>query len=218
METYYLIDFENVNESGLLCPSLLSKHDHIHLFSTENVPKISIEVLSSFNAADFCSHIVPAGKQSLDMHLVAYLGYLLGINSRAECKYVIISKDSGYDKVIPFLKAQTAAGITRQNGFVSPDRVVQNAAPKSLVAKNINKNTNKIKTGAAAAAEKTPNNEIARLLSKAGYGSDVTSYVTALVARQHNKQSAKQNIYRAIVAKYGQKRGLDIYSRVKKNI
>lgn len=80
METYYLIDFENVNNAGLVCKNQLGDHDHIHIFSTKNAPKISIESLENFNNIDFNSHVIPAGKQSLDMHLIAYLGYLIGKN------------------------------------------------------------------------------------------------------------------------------------------
>ncbi len=36
METYYLIDFENVNESGLSGAEKLVGCDHVHLFFTEN--------------------------------------------------------------------------------------------------------------------------------------------------------------------------------------
>ena len=36
VETYYLIDFENVNNAGLICSRHLDYHDHIHIFSTKN--------------------------------------------------------------------------------------------------------------------------------------------------------------------------------------
>ena len=80
VETYYLIDFENVNNADLICSRHLDYHDHIHIFSTKNAPKISIEILSNFHSVDYSFHCLPAGKQSLDMHLTAYLGYLLGTN------------------------------------------------------------------------------------------------------------------------------------------
>lgn len=31
VETYYLIDFENVNNAGLICSRHLDYHDHIHI-------------------------------------------------------------------------------------------------------------------------------------------------------------------------------------------
>ena len=56
IETYYLIDFENVNDAGLACQNPLGNQDHIHIFSTKNAPKISIESLENFNNIDFNSH------------------------------------------------------------------------------------------------------------------------------------------------------------------
>ena len=114
IETYYLVDFENVNDAGLACSNQLGNHDHIHIFSTKNAPKISIESLSTFNSVDFSSYNIPVGKQSLDMHLIAYLGYLVGKNSSKKCRYIIVSKDSDYDNIISFFKEFSSAEIIRQ--------------------------------------------------------------------------------------------------------
>ena len=42
-QTYYLIDFENVNEAGLLNSKNLTDNDHIYIFTTKNAPKKSIK-------------------------------------------------------------------------------------------------------------------------------------------------------------------------------
>lgn len=39
IETYYLVDFENVNEKGLESSDELGEHDHICIFYTKNTPK-----------------------------------------------------------------------------------------------------------------------------------------------------------------------------------
>ena len=114
METYYLIDYENVHEDGLSGSDKLNGHDHVHLFYTKNAAKISIEKLTSLNSADLSSHEAPTGSQSLDMHLVSYLGYLIGTNINKECKYFIISKDTDYDNIIAFWKTQTNSSILKQ--------------------------------------------------------------------------------------------------------
>lgn len=113
-ENFYLIDFENVHETGLSCSRELNTHDHIHIFSTENAPKISLEPLIVFNSSDLESHIIPAGKQSLDMHLTAYLGYLIGMHQAENCKYIVVSNDTDYDNIISFLKKTTDSEIIRQ--------------------------------------------------------------------------------------------------------
>lgn len=64
VETYYLIDFENVNNAGLICSRHLDYHDHIHIFSTKNAPKISIEILSNFHSVDYSFHCLSACRQA----------------------------------------------------------------------------------------------------------------------------------------------------------
>lgn len=113
-ETYYLIDFENVNDAGLSHSNSLGSHDHLCIFSTEKAPKISIGILGSLNGIDCETYTVPAGNQSADMHIIAYLGYLIGKKGSKNHKYIIVSKDKDYDNIIAFLKKHSSAKITRQ--------------------------------------------------------------------------------------------------------
>ncbi|MBQ9720135.1 MAG: hypothetical protein IJV64_05500, partial [Oscillospiraceae bacterium] len=92
-ETYYLIDFENVGLKGLEGAQNLTKNDWVHLFSTRNAPKINTATLANFNATNLLVHEVPAKSQSVDMHLVSYLGYLLGSHETAP-QIVILSNDT----------------------------------------------------------------------------------------------------------------------------
>ncbi|MBD5521726.1 MAG: hypothetical protein HDR03_11025 [Lachnospiraceae bacterium] len=326
IETYYLIDFENVHEDGLICSKRLTQHDHIHIFSTTNAPKISLEKLASFNYAEQFSHVIPAGKQSLDMHLVSYLGYLIGSSTNNRCKYIIISRDTDYDNVISFFKTIAPLNIKRQNSMslVSKPITINNAASTQVAAnkpalthaqvsanntsstKVTNNNavggitvtTTQTNNKATSASEnktqlnsniqktvskagfdnsivnkvasivskhygkdkfannihnelratypdiysdiykiikplinKAPStattnqnnitqsdNEIQNTLSNANYNKDTVSYVTSLVIKHRHKSNAKQNIYQAITAKYGQAKGLKIYNHIKKKI
>ena len=52
------------------------------------------------------------GKNGLDFQLSSYLGYLL--RSSAKARYVILSKDMGYDPLIQFWK-ERGAEITRES-------------------------------------------------------------------------------------------------------
>lgn len=111
METYYLIDFENVHNDGIANIECMTKTDHIHIFSTQNATNIRSDIF--WLNGDIKSHLVPARKQSLDMHLVSYLGHLLGINGK-ECSYVIISKDKDYDNIVKFWKEEGYPNISRK--------------------------------------------------------------------------------------------------------
>ena len=111
METYYLIDFENVHNEGIANIKSMTKTDHMHIFSTQNATNINQDV--RWINGDIKSHLVPAKKQSLDMHLVSYLGYLLGIHGK-DCCYVIISKDKDYDNIVKFWKEEGYQNISRK--------------------------------------------------------------------------------------------------------
>lgn len=43
MDTFYLIDFENVHNEGMENISTLAQTDHVHIFYTENASKISMD-------------------------------------------------------------------------------------------------------------------------------------------------------------------------------
>ena len=120
MGTYYLIDFENVHNDGISNIENMAKDDHVHVFSTQNATNIRQDIF--WLNGDIKSHLVPARKQSLDMHLVSYLGYLLGVNGK-ESSYVIVSKDKDYDNIVKFWKEKGYPNISRKEklpGKITP--------------------------------------------------------------------------------------------------
>ena len=96
MNYHYLIDFENVHKDGLAGLEEIEEGSFLHIFYSENARNIT---LSSFGNAKML-HMevikVPVGKQSLDMQLVSFLGYLIGKEDSKDNKYIIVSKDNGY--------------------------------------------------------------------------------------------------------------------------
>ncbi len=207
MERHYLIDYENVHEDGLCGGEKLSKNDYVHLFFTKNASKISIEKIAYFSQSNLSLHEIPVGSQSLDMHLVSYLGYLIGAENNKEYKYIIVSKDTDYDNIIRFWKEYKNTSIIRQtqikvsNAEKKPDKTKEIAGG----SKNINN-------------KQELNNEIQKKLAKANFSGDIVGYVSSLVCKNYDKENAKQKIYRAIISEYGQKKGLDIYNHIKKNL
>lgn len=126
--TYYFVDFENVNEAGFTGASDLRANAEIHIFSTEYAPKIDYRVLTTLDkqGVHYVLHDCPSGDQQVDMHLAAYVGYLIGRNVSAgrSCRYVIISRDKGYDLMIHTWKTEENIDICR--------KVQLNAAPARL--------------------------------------------------------------------------------------
>ena len=62
------------------------------------------------------------------------------------------------------------------------------------------------------------NNEIQKILSKAGYQGEDIGFVSSLVTKSFGKTGYKQTIYRSIISKFGQAKGLGIYNHIKKHI
>ncbi|MDE7253628.1 MAG: hypothetical protein K2O32_11890 [Acetatifactor sp.] len=134
MKTFYLIDFENVHNEGMENIDSLSKDDHVHIFSTKNASTIRMDLVFS-KGIDIQGHIVPARKQSLDMHLVSYLGNLLGINGQ-QCSYVIVSKDTDYDNIIKFWKEEGYPNISRKEAIPGNAKLQKQATSQKTSTTN----------------------------------------------------------------------------------
>ena len=260
-ETFYLIDFENVGLKGLEGAEKLTRHDHVYLFSTRNAPKIDTATLSTFNNTNFEVHEVPAKSQSLDMHLVSYLGFLLGKyidNPKLTMRVVIISNDTDYDDVAQFWNRRLDISVSRRERF-HPEAAkaatlkiqVAKLSPvkKQAAEKNAEKKKRpEVKKAAEAAPEITPaapektpapdknqkkvpaqkitapadktavNNAVMKTLSAEKYDNEIVGFVASQVTKLFSEKNGKQQIYRSIISKYGQERGLEIYRNIKKII
>lgn len=136
METHYLIDYENDGKNGLKGCENLSNTDYIHLFYTDNSKNTTLDIFTNHGKAELDIKKVPVGDQSLDKHLIAYLGFLVGKNANKKTEYVIISSDKGYDKVGEFLREEGGKSI-----FVSRRCTI--AAPKDAQKKEEKQNVEK---------------------------------------------------------------------------
>lgn len=218
-ENFYLIDFENVHEAGLSCSRELNSHDHIHIFSTENAPKISLEPLVVFNSSDLESHIIPAGKQSLDMHLTAYLGYLIGMHQAENCKYIVVSNDTDYDNIISFLNQTTDSEIIRQAKIEMPSKKVkvsasnQAKAPSTEQAKPAASDKAKADSAKAANINTQLNTEIEQILHTKGYDKSVVNQVISIVLKHYGKERFAGLVHNDLMNTY--KDYLDIYKAIK---
>ena len=294
-ETYYLIDFENVGLKGLEGAQNLTKSDWVHLFSTRNAPKINTATLANFNATNLLVHEVPAKSQSVDMHLVSYLGYLLGSHETAP-QIVILSNDTDYDDIVSFWKIEKGVIIRRRDKF-QPEEVLS-AAPKTVKSRKAaaskkaaaepkaqeahketsaenppvkTRRTRKSRTAQAqdegvkdsakadegqegpekdsAKADASPkksakgrtkaddaqkktaksgakaaeyqdkttlNNAVLKTLSNAKYDNETVSFAASLVTKNFAEKGGKQTIYRTVISKFGQERGLAIYRHIQK--
>ena len=164
--THYLVDYENVGLKGLEYISRIGKDDQIHVFSSQNTQKISMNDLAKLQLEHFMIHNVPSGRETLDKHLLTYLGCLIGLNNAGH-RYIIVSKDKGFDSVIQSLKKEqkvdvrrqapkqaAAAGATEKKA-VTVKTTVQKAAPKPTEKKPVTVKTT-VQKPALKPTEKKP--------------------------------------------------------------
>lgn len=121
IETYYLIDYENVSGAGLVGCEKLNQSDHIVIFFTANAKKIDMTEIADHGDAELKMIEVPVGKQSVDIHIGSYLGYLVGKHGDGECSVVIISKDTDFDKIIKFWKNKVGLEAFRRQQIKAPE-------------------------------------------------------------------------------------------------
>lgn len=102
---YILIDYENVQNIDLSC--LKEKNFYIKIFIGTNQTKIPIDlVLRSQELGNQVEwiQINGSGKNALDFHITFVLGKL--VQQDPEAFFHIISKDTGFDPLINYLKNQ----------------------------------------------------------------------------------------------------------------
>ena len=93
----------------------LSKDDLIFIFYTASTETITLDNINQLNKSGCKYELikVPAGSQSLDMHLISFVGYAVGLGVE-KYNYIVISKDKDYDNVISFWKSKCGISIKRQ--------------------------------------------------------------------------------------------------------
>jgi hypothetical protein len=102
---YILVDFENVSNIDL--NSIKEKNFYIKIFIGTNQTKIPVElVLKSQELGGQVEwmQINGSGKNALDFHITFILGRLT--QNDPDAFFHVISKDTGFDPLIAYLKTQ----------------------------------------------------------------------------------------------------------------
>ncbi len=215
METFYLVDFENVHDEGLESIDTLTKNDYVHIFYTENAPKIKIDIALA-KGIDIKGHKVPIRKQSLDMHLVSYLGYLLGINKGKQCAYIIISKDTDYDNIIKFWKEDGNQNISRKQKILDNTSSQKKATTHATVLVATQTVNSKINAGMAYGLSGDDRSDLniymQHNLVEMGYLGSVANRICKFVVAHCNDEDRLKKIHNDIRAEF------DEYSEVYKDV
>ena len=208
IETYYLVDFENVNEKGLESSDELGEHDHIYIFYTKNTPKISMEVLSKINKAKlhFCN--IPVGKQSLDMSLVTVLGYKQSI--------LLLKKLSSKD-----IKQQVSINSTSKNNStqksVKEVKKIDTLSKSNSTKESVSSTIEKHKSTDNSQKRVQLNLEVQKAIKDAHYPLDyplIINEVASIVVKHYGERLFADNVYQELKETYAYNY-LGIYNIVK---
>ncbi|MBQ7256363.1 MAG: hypothetical protein IJS60_01550 [Abditibacteriota bacterium] len=230
MKTFYLIDYENLNKKEYYegCEKI-DREDSVIVFYSKDSLSIGLDVISKLNRPEILKvEKGKAGDQSLDKHLLSYLGFIIGQNSyNKDINYVILSKDKGFDLVIDFWVAKGNYNITRKESFSEHFGIVKaepQAEPEKTEAaaessqevkvekKNIDKKSEQdvLKEKRAVVLNILKKNLEEKVIGKEKRG--------VIINFVHNHIGNKREIYTELVKILKQEKGLEIYNLIKKEL
>lgn len=115
MRRIYLVDSENVGD--IWVPLLVSSQpdEEVLVFYTQKSPHMNYEHVRMLKETEKEAVFIKCfeGNNALDFQLVTELGYLLREN--AECEYVIVTNDTGFDAVVRYWTAKNMS-VSRLSG------------------------------------------------------------------------------------------------------
>ena len=123
METYYLIDYENIKIAGVkLNYTGVPKNSNVIFFLTSRDVLAESEKPKRADIDCQVFNNIPEGKEFVDKYIAAYMGYLAGVYDKDSLKVYIISRNKGYDNIIAFMsdlvnaerKEQVATSVAKK--------------------------------------------------------------------------------------------------------
>lgn len=133
----FLVDYENVHETGLEGIDLLTDADKVIIFHGPIKETVDLSIVKSIVKSkaefDFIGTKRTADNY-LDFQLSTYLGYF--INQHPKAEFHIISKDADYDAVIDFWKDNKKLKIHKQPSISGKIKELKNDKSKKIDENN----------------------------------------------------------------------------------
>lgn len=181
MDTFYLIDFENVHSNGLVGCKVLDTNDHLVIFYTENAKNLDMDVINNHGKSSLVMEKVPKGKQSLDKHLIDYMEKLTE-KHRKDCTIIIVSKDNDYNKAIAEFHKQYGSKIYKV------ERIKDYKPQKNSTVKAVKSVSDKPKAKTTKTQSPKPKRvdletDIKQAVIQAGYPQSIADQVFEIVSK-----------------------------------
>lgn len=215
VQNLYLVDYENVNEKALEGVEKLTDKDMVCIFTAQPNVSISVKTLSLLNKVNLQCFVVCQSKQSVDMCISSYLGYLLGKNAGTNANYIVVSKDTDYDCMLKFWSNMGYGSFSRRTKIAEDDAMVELEAEVVEEEKTVVPVQVPVPVQSLSCQK---NVLIQKILSEKGVDNEKVNQVASIVSKHIEEKNHKQVIYRAITSKFGQQEGLDLYTLIKKSL
>lgn len=136
--TYYFVDYENVHSDGIVDCTELERGDVVCVIYTEQAKNITLDIIEKLSRAGITLELDKAGtgaKNSLDFQLSSYLGYVIARHEKEDAAYVIVSKDTGFDRLVDFwgergIRISRAAALSGESGTAKKEKKEKKPAQK----------------------------------------------------------------------------------------
>ena len=210
---YFLIDFENVQESGFVGAHLLNRKDSVIIFFSEQCKTIDGKVFSEIQKSK-CKldtrKLVKASPNALDFYIASETGRIFGSGYSGEV--AIVSKDNGFHAVADYWsmggqgKKTVITGATMERCMLSSkvdeDRVRTIKQERMPIV---------LETLGQAASQKEQKSSTIKELYKDTPYAEHSAKVEAVVLAATDKMS----IYQNIIKEFGTNPGVEIYRCIK---
>ena len=177
---FYLVDYENVHSAGLDGIHKLGPESRVLIFYSRNASHLTGSLnmgIRESNAEITYHHAETGTKNALDFQLSSYLGELIAGNEGRNCRYYIVSKDSGFSGLIPFWR-EKGADID-----IIPDISGHDTAQLDEMTRRVE----------ALTGQKTISRQIAEIIRQCGTKIEVNTAIQRLI-----RSGRAGEIYRSI--------------------
>ena len=210
----YLIDYENVSNSGMRGCNYLDKGDYVILFYSDarkHVERRTFDAITASGCTFEICKLCKAGKNALDFYIVSRLGELIG--SGYEGLPVIVSQDGGFQSVRDYWgkrsprRKRIVLSQCIEDGIVSGNENNQRTKELRKLRENLN-----LEKQYSAYAERI---RIKNVLEELFEGTEYEAMTEEIQGILEGKEKNSRVIYLSSLHLFGRKNGLAIYNKIK---
>ena len=215
-EMVILIDYENVEDTGLVGSEYLAGEDEVILFYSKDAPNIEKGYIEDFKSKAKSFDIVKlqtTRKNGLDFYIAVRVGQIL--EKDPNTKVLIVSRDTGYNAVKEYCSAYTdmknpvvirnniETGIAVLDGDTERSRLIQGSRQRVAIETEY----------AVYRAKQEMSEEIEKRLMGTGFEGELNNIISLI---DHTK--TPQERYLTTLKSFGRDRGRQIYQIIKEAV